>query len=186
MDLSKALDTAALNHLRLFPLLPGVEVLGSYQGAGLQDHWGVCLKSHFVTRPQGRKDCTLPLPGNMPGVTWNQHPWGLFEGSNFIYLYIFYFLATQCSIWDLSSPTRDQTHTPIGRWSLNQWTTRDQVNPKGSNFKAFTQRVPRLRKHFHVTQDSVSSHMGSKRTSDSTHILAFLHWRGSTPLLTRS
>ena len=75
-------------------------------------------------------------------------------------------------MWDLSSLTRDQTRTLcIGRWSLNKWTTGDQ----GSNLKAFTQRVPRLRKHFHMTQDSVSSHMGSKRMSDSTRILAFLH-----------
>ena len=29
-------------------------------------------------------------------------------------------------MWDLSSPTRDQTHTPcIGRRSLNNWTTRE-------------------------------------------------------------
>ena len=29
-------------------------------------------------------------------------------------------------IWDLSSPTRDRTHTPcIGRQSLNQWTARE-------------------------------------------------------------
>ena len=29
-------------------------------------------------------------------------------------------------VWDLSSPTRDQTHTLcIGRWSLNQWTARE-------------------------------------------------------------
>ena len=28
-------------------------------------------------------------------------------------------------MWDLSSPTRDQTHIPcIGRWILNPWTTR--------------------------------------------------------------
>ena len=29
------------------------------------------------------------------------------------------------SMWDLSSPSRDQTHVPcIGRWSLTHWTTR--------------------------------------------------------------
>ena len=31
-----------------------------------------------------------------------------------------------CSMWDLSSPTRDGNHTPcFGRWSLNHWTTRE-------------------------------------------------------------
>ena len=31
-----------------------------------------------------------------------------------------------CSIWDLSSPTRDQTHVPCtGRQILNHWTTRE-------------------------------------------------------------
>ena len=31
----------------------------------------------------------------------------------------------QC-MWDLCSPSRDQTHTPCaGRWSLNHWTTRE-------------------------------------------------------------
>ena len=34
-------------------------------------------------------------------------------------------LATPCSLWDLSSPTRDRTHTPcIEVWSLNHWTAR--------------------------------------------------------------
>ena len=29
-------------------------------------------------------------------------------------------------MWDLSSPTRDQTHAPcIEVWSLNHWTTRE-------------------------------------------------------------
>ena len=32
-------------------------------------------------------------------------------------------------MWDLSSPTRDWTHTPcIGRWSLNHWTVREVPN----------------------------------------------------------
>ena len=46
-----------------------------------------------------------------------------------------------CSMWDLSSPTRDGTHVPcIGRWSLNHWATREvlrkyagqQASPWGS------------------------------------------------------
>ena len=32
-------------------------------------------------------------------------------------------------MWDLSSPTRDQTHVPcIGRLILNQWATREVTN----------------------------------------------------------
>ena len=38
---------------------------------------------------------------------------------------MFWFFGPQ-STWDLSLPTRDQTHTPcIGRQSLNHWTTRE-------------------------------------------------------------
>ena len=33
------------------------------------------------------------------------------------------------SIWDLSSPTKDQTHIPCtGRWVLNLWTTRNSLD----------------------------------------------------------
>ena len=45
--------------------------------------------------------------------------------------YCFCFMCWQVffwpgSMWDLSSPTRDQTCTPcIERWSLNHWTTRE-------------------------------------------------------------
>ena len=47
------------------------------------------------------------------------------------HLLFFFFLATHClySMWDLSSLTRDQTHTPcIRRLSLNHWTTRKVLN----------------------------------------------------------
>ena len=38
------------------------------------------------------------------------------------YVLVFWLRGT----WDLSAPTRDQTHTPcIGRWNLNRWTTRE-------------------------------------------------------------
>ena len=42
-------------------------------------------------------------------------------------LLLFYVLVFwQRGMWDLSSPTRDQTRIPfIGRWSLNHWTTRE-------------------------------------------------------------
>ena len=39
-----------------------------------------------------------------------------------------------CNVGDLSSPTRDQGHTPyIGRQILNNWTTREV--PKNLNLK---------------------------------------------------
>ena len=39
-----------------------------------------------------------------------------------------------CGMWDLSSPTRDQTFTIcVGRWVLNHWTTRKV--PKCNYFK---------------------------------------------------
>ena len=37
-----------------------------------------------------------------------------------LFIYLFSFSDAPCSMWDLSSLTRDQTHTPcIGRQSLN-------------------------------------------------------------------
>ena len=40
----------------------------------------------------------------------------------YCFCFMFWLFWPQC-IWDLSSPTRDQTHTPCtGRWSLNHWT----------------------------------------------------------------
>ena len=40
-------------------------------------------------------------------------------------LFFFFFLAKLHSMFDLSSPTRDQTCAPcIGSWSLNHWTTK--------------------------------------------------------------
>ena len=42
------------------------------------------------------------------------------------------FFATQWSIWDLSSPTRDWTRTPWAEmWSVNHWTTREVLNRGG-------------------------------------------------------
>ena len=40
-------------------------------------------------------------------------------------LFCFVFLAVSCSLWDLSSPIRDQTHTmAVKTWSPDHWTTR--------------------------------------------------------------
>ena len=46
---------------------------------------------------------------------------------NVLFLIPFYIIMTiPCGLWDLSSPTRDQTCVPcIGRWILNHWTTRE-------------------------------------------------------------
>ena len=70
----------------------------------------------------------------------------VWEQLDFIYLKVFFFLKSllnllQCSfcfmfwffsIWGLSSPTRDQTHTPCpGTWSLNYQTTREVLERVG-------------------------------------------------------
>ena len=35
-----------------------------------------------------------------------------------------------CGIWDLSSPTRDETHVPcFAKWILNHWTIREVPHP---------------------------------------------------------
>ena len=42
-----------------------------------------------------------------------------------LFCFNFYFLATPCGTWDVSSLTRDQTHVPcLGAWHLNHWTAR--------------------------------------------------------------
>ena len=39
-------------------------------------------------------------------------------------------LATPCSTWDLSPPTRDRIHTHyLRRWSLNHWATSEVAIP---------------------------------------------------------
>ena len=50
-----------------------------------------------------------------------------------IILLLFYvFFSWPQGTWDLSCPTRDQTHTPyIARQNLNHWTTREFLSWKG-------------------------------------------------------
>ena len=44
----------------------------------------------------------------------------------FFWLHWVFVVAQPCSIWDLSSLTRDQTRVPcLGRWILNPWITRE-------------------------------------------------------------
>ena len=42
-------------------------------------------------------------------------------------LFIYFYLAALSGMWDLSSPTRDQTvaHLTLEVWSTNHWTTRE-------------------------------------------------------------
>ena len=43
-----------------------------------------------------------------------------------MYVCIYFILAASHGMWDLSSPTRDQTHAPAVKVrSLNHWTTRE-------------------------------------------------------------
>ena len=45
---------------------------------------------------------------------------------HFTFLFFFLFFFGLWGMWDLSSLTRNRTHTPcIGRWNLNHWTTRE-------------------------------------------------------------
>ena len=46
--------------------------------------------------------------------------------SLFLFFSFFVFFFWLQGMWDLSSLTRDRTHTPcIGKWSLNYWTARE-------------------------------------------------------------
>ena len=43
-----------------------------------------------------------------------------------LFVCLFFFLAAQCSLWDLSSPTRDQTQAlAVKARSPNHWTARE-------------------------------------------------------------
>ena len=61
------------------------------------------------------------------GSSWRAPQLYLQGGDGFILLLLFFkLLATLCSMWDLSSPTRDQTHAPaVEAWRLNHWTARE-------------------------------------------------------------
>ena len=63
--------------------------------------------------------CWMTFPSGNKLLDWNiWHP---------IYFILFFnFLTALRGTWDLSSLTSNQTCAPcIGRWSLNQWTTRE-------------------------------------------------------------
>ena len=53
--------------------------------------------------------------------------------------FLFSFFFGLWGMWDLSSLTRNRTHTPcIGRWNLNHWTTRELPHtPFDSSFPTF-------------------------------------------------
>ena len=81
-------------------------------------------------------------------------------------------------IWDLNSPTRDQTCTScIGRWSLNHWTARAVLGScvfikRFEWCYALAWRVWRSPTSFHLTRFSVhwqiiGSHKGRHLTMDS-------------------
>ena len=48
------------------------------------------------------------------------------QEESWMFCFVFIFLVTPCSMWDLSSLTRDLTCTSYtGRWHLNHWTFRE-------------------------------------------------------------
>ena len=56
--------------------------------------------------------------------------WTIFKGFiEFVTILLQFYVLVLWSqgMWDLSSPTRDRTHTPLcaRRWSLNHWTTKE-------------------------------------------------------------
>ena len=60
-------------------------------------------------------------PPSRPPAPIKESRWFLF----FLPIYFFLCLATLLDLWDLSSLTRDRTHTHcLGRWSLNHWAAR--------------------------------------------------------------
>ena len=63
--------------------------------------------------------CRMTFPSGNKLLDWNIWP-------PIYFILFFSFLTALRGMWDLSSLTRNQTHAPcVGRWSLNQWTTRE-------------------------------------------------------------
>ena len=60
-------------------------------------------------------------------------------------MFIFFLLW---GMWDLSSQTRDWTHTPyFGTWSLNHWTTQEIPVSVTENVKIFLLIDPSILKY---------------------------------------
>ena len=56
--------------------------------------------------------CSVYICSILPAI--HDIPWCVFTMFNFSKIYSFlYFLAAPCSMWDLSSPTRNQTRVPL-------------------------------------------------------------------------
>ena len=63
--------------------------------------------------------CRMTFPSGNKLLDWNIWP-------PIYFILFFSFLTALRGMWDLSSLTRNQTCVPcVGRWSLNQWTTRE-------------------------------------------------------------
>ena len=83
------------------------------------------MNLEFPSEPQRgpgqRADCEVLL-------SCSRHPQDAPFFTEFVtvLLLIYVLVFWPCGMWDLSSPTRHQTHTPcIGRRSINHWTAKE-------------------------------------------------------------
>ena len=80
-----------------------------------EDVWGQQIQhlptsKHFLGTCYGQASGCLPNTHTLIEVLQNPMGQGLFSPPLFFFL--FFFLATPCGMWDLSSPTRYQTRAP--------------------------------------------------------------------------
>ena len=101
------------------------------RGAGTGLVLRKCLSSYCSPVSRGSLESKIPVPVIPQMVTFSSFllRWTIFKVSTeFVtILHLFYVLVFwPQGMWDPSSPTRDQTHTPcFGRGSLNHWTFRE-------------------------------------------------------------
>ena len=124
----------------------------------------ICSSHHVSPVTQGQRALMAHGRSHAPRSDHKQHLLKEWELSFFFYDFFFMqaiFLKSSLNLlqyctcfmfsvfgpwgkWDVSSPTRDQTHTPcIGRWSLNHWITRQVPGAilQQSTFLSFEERT---------------------------------------------
>ena len=97
------------------------------------------------------------------------------------------FFAMPHSMWDLSSPTRDETHSPTREgWSLNHWTSMEVLSlwhlPGRESEKAMAPHSSTLAwKIPWMEEPGGLQSMGSRRVGHdsvtSLSLFTFMHWR---------
>ena len=89
-------------------------------GSVVVAHGPSCSAAYGILPDQGANPCPLPWQADSQSLHHQGSP-------NYFYIdQFFFFLTTPHSLWDLSSPTRDEPgHSAVKAQSPNQWTARE-------------------------------------------------------------